>query len=236
MNSDRRTATLFGWLFIATFVLSIPAFFIFYAPVLDTPEYITGAGADENTIVGLGAVSEVLLIIANVGTAVVIFPILKRFSETGAIAYVSARLVEAIFIAMGLVAILAILFLREETPGISDSALGQVLLAFHDRTFLVGPGFFAGVANGIILGYLMYRTGLVPRGMTILGLVGGPLLALTAIAIMLGLTERGSAVQGIATIPEFFWELSLGIYCVVKGFRPTPITPESGSPTTATAG
>ncbi|MGZ8482008.1 MAG: DUF4386 domain-containing protein [Candidatus Limnocylindria bacterium] len=236
MNSDRRTASLFGWLFIATFVLSIPAFFIFYAPVLDTPEYITGAGADENTIVGLGAVCEVLLIIANVGTAVVIFPILKRFSQTGAIAYVSARLVEAMFIAMGLVSILAILFLREDTPGISDSALGQVLLAIHDRTFLVGPGFFAGVANGIILGYLMYRTGLVPRGMTILGLIGGPLVALTGIAIMLGLTERGGTVQGIATIPEFLWELSLGIYCVVKGFRPTPITPSSGAPTTATAG
>jgi Domain of unknown function (DUF4386) len=235
LNSDRRTASLFGWLFIATFVLSIPAFFIFYEPVLETPNYITGAGADKNTIVGLGAVSEVFLIIANVGTAVVIFPILKRFSETGAIAYVSARLVEGMFIAVGLISILAILFLREETPGISDSALGQVLLALHDRSFLVGPGFFAGVANGIILGYLMFRTGLVPRGMAMLGLIGGPLIVLSGTAIMLGLTEPGSAPQVIATIPEFLWELSLGIYCVVKGFRPTAITPQSGTPATAGA-
>jgi hypothetical protein len=233
MNSERRTASVFGWLFIATFVLSIPAFFIFYAPVLDTPEYITGAGADQNTIVGLGAVCEVLLIIANVGTAVVIFPILKRFSETGAIAYVCARLVEAMFIAIGIISILAILFLREDTPGISDSALGQLLNAMYDRAFLVGPGFFAGVANGIILGYLMYRTGLVPRGMAMLGLIGGPLLVLSAIAIMLGLAERGGALQGIATIPEFFWELSLGIYCVVKGFRSTAIPAGSEQPQAA---
>ena len=137
---------------------------------------------------------------------------------------------------MGLVSILAILFLRDETPGISDSALGQLLLALHGRAFLVGPGFFAGVANGIILGYLMYRTGLVPRGMTMLGLIGGPLIVLSGIAIMLGITESGSPVQVIATIPEFFWELSLGIYCVAKGFRPTSITPQSGSPTTARAG
>ena len=181
MNADRRTASLFGWLFIATFVLSIPAFFIFYAPVRDTPQYVTGAGADQHTLVGLGAVSEVLLIIANVGTAVVIYPILKRFSETGSIAYVCARLVEAMFIAIGIVSVLTILFLRDATPAITDSAFGQLLNGVYDRAFLVGPGFFAGVANGIILGFLMYRTGLVPRGMTWLGLVGGPLVALSGV-------------------------------------------------------
>jgi len=223
VDPTRRTASIFGWLFIATFVLSIPAYFIFYAPVMDEPNYITGAGADESTIVGLGAVFEVLLIVANVGTAVVLFPIIKRQSETGAIGYVSARIVEGIFIAIGIVSILGILFLREETPSIGDEALGQVLLAIHDRSFLIGPGFFAGLANGVILGYLMYRSGLVPRAMTMLGLIGGPLLMLSAIAIMLGLSERGGALQGIATIPEFFWELSLGIYCVVKGFNPSPI-------------
>ncbi len=224
---SRRTASIFGWLFIATFVLSIPAFFIFYGPVLDTPGYITGAGADESTLVGLGAVSEVLLIVANVGTAVVLFPIIKRQSETGAIGYVSARIIEAVFIAIGLVSILAILFLREDSPSIEDAAIGQVFLAIYDRAFLVGPGFFAGLANGVILGYLMYRSGLVPRGMTMLGLIGGPLIMLSGIAIMLGLTERGGALQGIATIPEFLWELSLGIYCVVKGFKPSPILTEA---------
>ena len=123
----------------------------------------------------------------------------------------------------GVIAILTFLFLREDSPAVGDAALGQMLLGVYDRAFLIGPGFFAGFANGVILGYLMYKSGLVPRGMTYLGLVGGPLIMLSGIAIMLGLTERGGTLQGIATIPEFFWELSLGIYCVVKGFKPSPI-------------
>ena len=223
MNAERNTARLFGWLFIATFVLSIPAYFIFYAPVSDEPGYITGAGADESFVVGLGALSETLLIIANVGTATVLYRIIRRQSEAGALSYVAARIMESVFIGIGVIAMLTLLFLREESPAIGDAAFGQLLLGVYDRAFLLGPGFFAGLANGVILGWLMYRTGLVPRGMAMLGLVGGPLLLLSAAAIMLGLAERGGTLQGIATIPEFFWELSLGIYCVVKGFKASPI-------------
>ena len=222
-QNPRTIARVFGWLFIATFVTSIPAYFIFYADVRDTPNLITGAGADPTTSVAIGAVLELFLIIANVGTAVVIFPILKRQSEAGALGYVSARLVEQIFIAAGIISLLAFVFMRQEGTAGSDAALGQTLVAIHDRAFLIGPGFFAGVANGVILGYLMYRSGLVPRGMAMLGLIGGPLVMASGIAIMFDVTQPGSTLQAIATIPEFFWELSLGIYCIVKGFRPSPI-------------
>ena len=232
MNAERNTARLFGWLFIATYVLSIPAYFIFYAPVSDEPGFITGAGADESFIVGLGALSETLLIIANIGTATVLYRIIRRQSEAGALSYVAARIMESVFIGIGVIAMLTLLFLREESPAIGDAAFGQLLLGVYDRAFLLGPGFFAGLANGVILGWLMYRSGLVPRGMAMLGIVGGPLLLLSATAIMLGLIERGGTLQGIATIPEFFWELSLGIYCVVKGFKPSPIL-EGVEPSTA---
>ena len=218
-QNPRTIARVFGWLFVATFVTSIPAYFIFYAPVRDDPGLITGAGADPTASVALGATLEVLLIIANVATAVVIYPILKRQSEIGAIGYVSARLVEGIFIAIGIISLLTFLFMRQEASAGADSALGEAFVAIYDRAFLIGPGFFAGFANGVVLGYLMYRSGLVPRGMAMLGLIGGPLLMATAIAIMFDVTERGGALQAIATIPEFFWELSLGIYCIVKGFR-----------------
>ena len=221
-ENPQTIARVFGWLFIATFVTSIPAYFIFYAPVRDTPSLITGTGADPTASVALGAALEVFLIIANVGTAVVIYPILKRQSEIGAFGYVSARLVECIFTAIGIISLLAFLLMRQEGTA-SDAALGQVFVAIHDRAFLIGPGFFAGVANGVILGYLMYRSGLVPRGMAVLGLIAGPLVMASGIAVMFDVAERGGALQGIATIPEGLWELSLSIYCIVKGFRPSPI-------------
>jgi hypothetical protein len=160
---------------------------------------------------------------------VVIYPILKRQSEIGAVSYLSARLVENIFIAIGIVSLLAFLLMRQQGTAGTDAGLGEALVAIHDRAFLIGPGFFSGLTNGVILGYLMYRSGLVPRGMAILGLIGGPLIMASGIAIMFDVIERGSTVQGIATIPEFFWELSLGIYCIVKGFRPSPILTMDGA-------
>src|SRR3954447_18638385 len=223
----RKIATLTGWLMVVTFVTSIPAYFILYAPVRDNPDYITGAGADPTASVALGAVLELVLIIANVGTAVVPYAVFKRYSEGLALGYVAARLVEAIFIAIGIISLLTFLFMRQHGTAGPDAALGEAFVAIYDRAFLIGPGFFAGVANGMILGYLMYRSGLVPRGLAIFGLVGGPLVALSGIAVMFNIIERGSILQGIATIPEFIWELSFGIYLIVKGFKPTPILAEA---------
>lgn len=127
------------------------------------------------------------------------------------------------FIAIGIVSLLTFLFMRQEGAAGTNAALGEVLVAIYNRAFLVGPGFFAGVANGMILGYLMYRSGLVPRGMAMLGLIGGPLVVASGIAVMFNVIKRGSTLQGVATIPDFTWELSFGIYLIVKGFKPSPI-------------
>src|SRR3954451_13243487 len=208
---------------VVTFVTSIPAYFILYAPVRDDPGLITGAGADPTASVALGAVLELILIVAGVGTAVVPYAVFRRYSEGLALGYVAARLVEATFIAIGIISLLTFLFMREEGTARTDAALGGAFVAIYDRAFLIGPGFFAGVANGMVLGYLMYRSGLVPRGMAKLGLIGGPLIVVSGIAVMFDVIERGSAIQGVATIPEFIWELSFGIYLIVKGFRPSPI-------------
>lgn len=223
----RRIATLTGWLMVITFVTSIPAYFFFYAPVMDDPALISGAGADPTASVALGAVLELVLIIANIGTAVVPYALFKRYSQSLALGYVTARLVECTFIAIGLLSLLVFVFMRQEGTAGTDAALGEALVAIHDRAFLLGPGIFAGVANGMILSYLMYRSGLVPRGMAMLGLIAGPVLVAAAIAVMFNVIERGGTVQGIATIPEFIWELSFGIYLIVKGFKPSPITPDS---------
>ena len=228
-ENPQTIARVFGWLMVITFATSIPAYFILYAPVRDDPSLITGTGADPTASVALGGALEVVLIIAGVGTAVVLYPILKRQSEIGALSYVSARIVEGIFIAIGIISLLTFLLMRQQATAGTDAALGEAFVAIYDRAFLVGPGFFAGLANGVILGYLMYRSGLVPRGMAMLGLIGGPLVMASGIAVMFDVAERGSALQGIATIPEFIWELSLGIYCIVKGFRPSQILAKDGT-------
>src|SRR3954462_6000012 len=218
----RKIARLTGWLMVVTFVTSIPAYFIFYAPVLENPDLITGTGADPTASVALGAVLELILIIANVGTAVVPYTLFRRYSEGLALGYVAARLVEAMFIAIGIISLLTFVFMRQEGTAGTDPALGEAFVAIYDRAFLIGPGIFAGVANGMILGYLMYRSGLVPRGMAMLGLIGGPLIVASGIAVMFDVIERGGPVQSIATIPEFLWELSFGIYLIVKVFKPPP--------------
>jgi hypothetical protein len=221
VDSNQKIARVTGVLFLITFITSIPALYLFQ-PVLDDPAgYIAGAG-DDNRIF-LGAFFELLLIIANVGTAVVLFPILKRQNHIFALGYVTARLVECTLIAIGLVSVLAVVSLRQDVGGADAGSLGVALAAIKDWTFLLGPGFVVGVGNGLLLGYLMYRSGLVPRGMAVLGLIGGPLICLSGIAVLFDVFEYASAGQGIATIPEFLWELSLGIYLTVKGFKPAPI-------------
>jgi Domain of unknown function (DUF4386) len=220
MTSSRRTARIAGWLFIVTFVASIPAALALYTAVLDHPHYILGGGADGR--IAFGAFLEMILIIANIGTAVVLFPILKRQNETLALGYVTARVMESVFIAVGLLSLMAIVTLRQDVGAAGGDSLviaGRSLVAVHDWTFLLGPGWVVGVGNGLILGYLMFRSGLVPRGMTWLGLIGGPLIILSGTLVLFNVIEPGSGAQVIATIPEFFWELSLGIYLIVKGFR-----------------
>jgi hypothetical protein len=234
VNPLRRTAWLAGWLFIVTFVASIPAYFILYAPVLDHPNYIVGAGADNR--IAFGALLEMIVIIANIGTAVVLFSILKRQNESLALGYVTARIVESVFIGVGILSLLAVVTLRQDVGATGADSLvlvGRSLVAIHDWTFLLGPGWVVGVGNGLILGYLMYRSGLVPRGMTWLGLIGGPLIILSGTLVLFDVIEPGSSAQAIATIPEFFWELSLGIYLIVKGFKPSPITAGLESPAAA---
>ena len=230
MDTNRRTALVTGVFFIITIIAAIPGL-VLYGPVLDDPDYILGAGAD--TRVALGALFEVITAIAIIGTAVTLFPILKRQNEGVALGYVAARVLESTVIVVGIISLLSVVTLRQDLAGAAgaDAAslltAGTSLVAIHDWTFLLGPGLMPGV-NALLLGYLMYRSGLVPRAMALLALVGGPLLLASATATLFGLYEQISAPGFIATLPVFAWELSLGIYLIVKGFKPSPIT--AGNP------
>src|SRR5215204_1242648 len=224
--NPQKIARVTGVLFVITFITSIPAALVLYVPVLSNPDYIAGAGGADNGVF-LGASLELLLIIANIGTAVVLFPILKRQNEILALGYVTARLVECAFIAVGILSVLTVVTLRQEAAGADAPSLltaGQSLVALKDWTFLLGPGFFVGVGNGLMLGYLMYTSRLVPRAMAVLGLIGGPLIIASGVGVLFGVIEAGGVWQLIATIPEFLWEgFVLGIWLTVRGFNPSAV-------------
>jgi hypothetical protein len=135
--------------------------------------------------------------------------------------------------------VLAIMTLRQDPSGVSDDtlvALGQSLVAVHDATFLLGPGIVVGVGNGLIFGYLMYRSQLVPRRMALFGLVGGPLVTASGLAVMFGAFDAGSAPQALATIPEIIWEAFVGLYLTFKGFnRSSPVFEAEVAPELAIA-
>jgi hypothetical protein len=171
-----------------------------------------------------------LLIVANIGTAVVLYPIVKRQSEGLALGYVTARVVESTFILVGLMSVISLVSVNDALAGATGAeaaaltAQGSSLAAAYDWAFLFGPGLVVGIGNGLILGYLMYRSGLVPRRMAMFGLVGGPLLILSFVLILFGVYENGPGLAGLMALPEIIWEVSLGVYAAWKGFRRSPIT------------
>lgn len=214
MSDDQRTARIFGVLFIITFLTSIPAALLF-VPVLEDPAgYLAGGGSD--TQIYLAAFLEFLLIISNVGTAVVLYPIAARRYQTLAISFVAARIMESVFIASGIMFVLAIVALRHEAPEATGVAVS--LAALKDLSFLFGPGLVVPIGNGLILGYLMYRSGLVPRRMAWFGLIGGPLLLIGQLGVLFDLWDAGSAAS-VLVVPEAIWELFVGFYCALRGFR-----------------
>jgi hypothetical protein len=227
----QRTARLFGWLFIATFITSIGARLFFVDGLgasWEDMRFIPGAGSE--TSMYIGAILEFALIVTNIATAVVLYPIVKRQSEGLALGYVAARIMECVFILVGLISIISVVTVSDALAGATGAAAasltaqGGLLVSTYEWAFLFGPGLVVGFGNGLILGYLMYRSGLVPRRMAMLGLVGGPMLIVSFVLILFGVYENGSGPAFLLAVPEIAWEASLGVYAAWKGFRPSPIT------------
>jgi hypothetical protein len=233
VNSARKIALVTGVFFMITIIPSPIAQFFLYDSVLNDVDYIVGAGADAN--VRLGAFLEVLIAIAIIGTAVTLFPLLKRQHESFALGYVAARIFESTMIVVGIIGLLSVVTLRQEFAGVAGAEAaslvedGRSLVAIHDWTFLLGPGLMPGL-NDIMLGYLLYASRLVPRALALLGIVAGPVHFASFVAVLLGVIEAGSVGQVIASIPVAAFEVILGIWLIVKGFNPSAVArlqPES---------
>ena len=182
------------------------------------------------------------IFVTQIGTAVVIYPLARRQSETVALGYVAARIMESVFAAIGLISIISVVSIADALSGASGAEAtalatqGNSLVHTYQWAFQWGPGLVPGIGNGLLLGYLMYRSALVPPRMALLGLIGGPLLILEFVLILAGVFENGSTASGLLTLPEAAWELSLGIYCAWKGFRRRAGSPDQKTVTASPRG
>jgi len=225
--SFRKSAIASGVLFLITHVTAIGAFFL-YDPVLKNPHYIIEIHSDAQVI--LGALFDVILALAVIGTSVALFPIVKHWNEGIALGYVGLRTLEAAIIAIGVVPLLAIVTLHQHqllTDGADDLALiklGEALLSFHNWTLILGPGLVCGT-NTVLMAYLMYTSRLVPRFIPILGLVGGPVIFAYSTIKMFDI--QMPLWTEIVVIPIFAWELSLAIYLITRGFKRSTIDSQS---------
>jgi Domain of unknown function (DUF4386) len=220
----RRTSRAAGILYLVTFV-SIPTL-VAFQPVRDGAGFVLGAGSDTGVL--WGAFSEVVVALAGIGTAVVLFPVLRRQNETAALGFVTTRVLEASMIFLGVASVLTVVGLRNDVAGTAGAdpaslvTAGSTLAGTYDSAFLLGQSLMP-VFNGLFLGYVLYRSGLVPRILPTLGLVGAPLLLASDIAVFFGVYDRMAPIAALAALPIAAWEFSLGLYLTIKGFRPAAV-------------
>jgi Domain of unknown function (DUF4386) len=225
MSPTRKTALVAGVFYLITFI-SIPTLAL-YGPVKNHRDWILASGSHTGVLVG--GFLEVIVALAGIGTAVTLYPVVRRQNEGFALGFVTARVLEAAMIFTGVVSLLSLVTLRQDLGGAAGAnaaalvTVGASHVAVYKWTFLLSQTLMPGV-NALLLGSLMYRARLVPRAIPLMGLIGGPLLI---IAVFVTLFEQHPSLTGLAglpVIPVAAWEFSLGVWLVVKGFRPSPIT------------
>src|SRR5256884_4943113 len=229
MSPHRKTALVAGVFYLLTFV-SIPTLFI-YVPVHGA-NYILGAGPDTAAIIG--GILEIIVALAGIGTAVVLFPVLKKQNEAAALGLVASRILESGTIFVGVAFLLSIVTLRQAGAGAEALITSHALVTLYDRIFLLGQSFMPAICD-LLLGFLLYQSRLVPRGLSLIGIVGAPLLLASYLAVLFGLIGQHTPLAGLSALPVALFEFSLGIWLVVKGFKPSPILSSDTRDTSAAA-
>jgi hypothetical protein len=218
MNSLRKHSLLAGLFYLLTFV-SIPTLALYSS--VRGPNFVAGPGPDTPVI--LGVLLEMVVALAGIGTAVALYPIVKRQGEARAVGFVASRTLEAATIYVGIVSLMSIVTLRRAGAGAGALATGQGLAAQYHWTFFFAQSFIPAV-NGVLLGSLLYESRLVPRWLPVLGFIGAVLLVASWFAILFGFFGAVSPVAAVAALPIAVWEFSLGVYLTFWGFKPSPIT------------
>lgn len=217
MSPLRRHSLAAGVFYLLTFV-SIPTLAL-YRDVRG-PAFITGPGPDGPVI--LGALLEMIVALAGIGTAAALYPVVRRQGEARAVGLVASRTLEAATIYVGIVSVMSIVTLRQAGAGAAALATGQGLAAQYRWTFFFAQSFIPAI-NGVLLGSLLYESRLVPRWLPVLAFIGAVLLVATWFAILFGFVEAISPIAAITALPIAAWEFSLGVYLTFWGFRRAPI-------------
>jgi hypothetical protein len=232
MDATRRAALIAGLFYIGTFVFSIPALGL-YDGVLHNPNFVLGAGGDQGVL--WGGLIEILTALTGIGTAVALYPVIKRHGPGRAVGFIASRTLEAAMIFAGVLAVLAVYSLRQDFAGATDTAAlttsASGLVAVKDWSFLLGPGIMPAI-NALCFATIMYQSRLVPRWIPTLGLIGAPLLLASSTASLFGAWDQVSSAALLMALPIATWEFSVGVYMTVKGFRTPPgtdVTPQ-GAP------
>jgi hypothetical protein len=212
VNSTRKTALAAGVLYLLTFV-SIPTLAL-YGSIRD-PNYIVGPGPD--TAVFVGGILEIIVALSGIGTAVALYPVLRKQNEGMALGLVGSRVLEAGTMFAGVAFLLTVVTLRQTGVGADALVTGRALVALYDRIFLVGQSFMPAV-NDLLLGFLLYQSRLVPRILSLIGLGGGVLLIAGDLAVLFGLIGQHDPSTALAAVPVALFEFSLGVWLIAKGF------------------
>jgi hypothetical protein len=224
MDAIRKAALYAGLSYIGTFVFSIPALGL-YDGVVNDPNFVLGAGSDQGVL--WGGLIEILTALTGIGTAVALYPVIKRHGPGRAVGFVASRTLEAAAIFAGVLAVLAVYTLRQDLAGTTDpatlTATAGGLVAVKDWSFLLGPGIMPAI-NALCFATIMYQSRLVPRWIPTVGLIGAPLLLISSTTTLFGGWEQVSIVSLLLALPIATWELSVGVYMAVKGFRTPPAT------------
>jgi hypothetical protein len=229
VDSGRKTAAVAGAFFIIAAVTAVIGLAL-HRPVLHDPHYVLRVAGGDGRVLA-GAFCEILLAISVIGTAVTLYPVVRRQHEGLALGYVAGRTVEAVVIVTGIISLLSVVTLRQHlagTPGAGADpgalvTVSRALVAVHDWTFLIGPGQVIGL-NTLLLATLMYRSRLVPRAIAIIGLAGGPLIFLSSLGVLAGAYPQLSLAGSLPAVPVAVWEMSLAVWLIAKGFRRSPAT------------
>ena len=217
MNSLRKYSLAAGLFYLLTFV-SIPTLALYRS--VRGPNFVVGPGPDAPVI--LGVLLEMVVALAGIGTAVALYPIVKRQGEARAVGFVASRTLEAATIYVGIVSLMSIVSLRRAGAGNAALITAQGLAAQYQWTFFFAQSFVPAV-NGVLLGSLLYESRLVPRWLPVLGLIGAVLLVAAWFAVLLGFIGAVSPIAAVAALPIAVWEFSLGIYLTLWGFKASPI-------------